>query len=286
MDFIHPFSINKYSIIYNTKGEKIVQLRTNDFKFNGKKLSDFGFTVVSTSSASNTRKIGLNRSLNTVEGVRGNKVVNSVTANVLSFSIVISKLDDYGVPMSITDKDLEKLTTWLFSPTNYEEFVALDEEANIIYYGMFTDGEQTYLNNNNEGYITLQFETDGNCGYEPTVAYRYGVEVARTFILPMGGNMEEYYHPDIEFDVEDNAFVIENVTLGEKIEFKELDATCKKGIIYGEGIMTMVSLTDATVNMREKSNRKFLRLQRGDNEIRITGRGTYTFTIQPKVSLR
>ena len=53
-----------------------MQLRTNDFKFNGKKLSDFGFTVVNTSSASNTRKIGLNRSLNTVEGVRGNKVVN------------------------------------------------------------------------------------------------------------------------------------------------------------------------------------------------------------------
>ena len=263
-----------------------MQLRTNDFKFNGKKLSDFGFTVVNTSSASNTRKIGLNRSLNTVEGVRGNKVVNSVTANVLSFSIVISKLDDYGVSMSITDKDLEKLTTWLFSPTNYEEFVALDEEANIIYYGMFTDGEQTYLNKNNEGYITLTFELDSNHAYGEEVEYVKAVNGTVNFNIPFKDNVRNYYYPDIEFNVTGNSFTIKNTTMNETMEFTGLDSTCQHGIIYGDGIMTMISVTDNTVNLRGKSNKKFIRLQNGDNRIEITGNGTFTIKVQPKISLR
>ena len=286
MDFIHPFSINKYSIIYNTKGEKIVQLRTNDFKFNGKKLSDFGFTVVNTSSASNTRKIGLSRSLNTVEGIRGNKVVNSITANSLSFPIVISKMDSKGMPQSITDTDLEKLTTWLFSPVNYEELVALDEVASIVYYGMFTDGEQTYLNNTNEGYITLTFELDGNHAYEPPFKQKYTVQSSMTFTITLNDNVSAYYYPDIEFSVTSSSFSIENTTLEETMSFSNLDSTCKKGIVYGEGIMTMISTTDNTVNMREKSNRVFLRLKHGDNIIKITGNGTFTFNMQPKISLR
>ena len=118
-----------------------MQLRTNDFQFNGQKLSDFGFVVVNTGNSNNTRKIGLTRSLGTTEGVRGSKVVSEITETTQQITIIVSKLDNKGMPLGINDNDLEKLTTWLFSPTNYKELVALDEVAPIIYYRMFTDGE-------------------------------------------------------------------------------------------------------------------------------------------------
>ena len=43
------------------KGEKDVQLRTDDFRFDNRNLSDFGFKVVNVENSTNTRKIGLAR---------------------------------------------------------------------------------------------------------------------------------------------------------------------------------------------------------------------------------
>lgn len=266
-----------------------MQLRTNDFQFNGKKLSELEiqggkFVVVNTSESNKTRKIGLTRSLTTGEGVVGNKTITGIDESTLTMTIIISKFNSENEPTTITDNDLEVLTTWLFSPVNYKELVALDEEANIIYYGMFTDGEQTYLNKANQGYITLTFQLDGGHAYGQTE--KITKSGGSTFTIDFKNNVGEYYYPDIEFNVSGSSFSIENTTLGERIEFNNLDASCRKGVIYGEGIMTMISSTDATVNMREKSNRKFLRLKNGTNTIKITGSGTFTFHIQPKISLR
>ena len=278
-----------------------MQLRTNDFQFNGKKLSELEiqggkFVVVNTSESNKTRKIGLTRSLTTGEGVVGNKTITGIDESTLTMTIIISKFNSENEPATITDNDLEVLTTWLFSPVNYKELVALDEEANIIYYGMFTDGEQTYLNKLNQGYITLTFELDSNHAYGREVQYTKEVNGTleinitkrggSTFTIDFKNNVGEYYYPDIEFNVSGSSFSIENTTLGERIEFNNLDASCRKGVIYGEGIMTIISSTDATVNMREKSNRKFLRLKNGVNTIKIIGSGTFTFHIQPKISLR
>ena len=265
-----------------------MQLRTNDFQFNGKKLSELEiqggkFVVVNTSESNNTRKIGLTRSLTTGEGVIGNKTITGIDESALTMTIIVSKFNG-DEPATITDNDLEVLTTWLFSPVNYKELVALDEEANIVYYGMFTDGEQTYLNKANQGYITLTFQLDSGHAYGQIK--KITKSGGSTFIIDFKNNVGKYYYPDIEFNVSGSSFSIENMTLGERIEFNNLDANCRRGIIYGEGIMTMISSTDATVNMREKSNRKFLRLQNGANVIKITGSGTFTFHIQPKISLR
>ena len=149
---------------------------------------------------------------------------------------------------------------------------------------MFTDGEQTYLNKANQGYITLTFQLDGGHAYgQIEKITKSGGSI---FTIDFKNNVGEYYYPDIEFNVSGSSFSIENTTLGEKIEFNNLDASCRKGVIYGEGIMTIISSTDATVNMREKSNRKFLRLKNGANVIKIIESGTFTFHIQPKISLR
>lgn len=268
-----------------------MQLRTNDFQFDGKKLSELEiqggkFVVVNTSESNNTRKIGLTRSLTTEEGVIGNKTIAKIDETALTMTIIISKFDSKDEPTTITDNDLKILTSWLFSPVNYKELIALDEEADIIYYGMFTDGEQTYLNKLNQGYITLTFQLDSNHAYGREVQYVKSVNGTVEFDIPFEDNVREYYYPDIEFNVTRNSFSIKNITMNETMEFTNLDSSCRHGIIYGDGIMTMISLSDNTVNLREKSNKKFIRLQNGNNKIQIIGNGTFTIKVQPKISLR
>ena len=172
-----------------------MQLRTNDFQFNGKKLSELEiqggkFVVVNTSESNKTRKIGLTRSLTTGEGVVGNKTITGIDESTLTMTIIISKFNSENEPATITDNDLEVLTTWLFSPVNYKELVALDEEANIIYYGMFTDGEQTYLNKANQGYITLTFQLDGGHAYGQTE--KITKSGGSTFTIDFKNNVGEY----------------------------------------------------------------------------------------------
>ena len=299
-----------------------MQFRIDNFKFDGKYLSDFGFAVVNVSESTNTRKIGLTRSISTTEIADGYRVIDSISPTTQSFDIIISKLDSYGNPLSITRDDLEQLTTWLFMPTDYKEFIPLTEgdlrkkqitkiaissnedsvneddkyiivnlfdrqpDENIRYYGIFTDGTQTYLNKMSQGYITLTLEIDSNHAYLDEIVNTYQVSGEKTITIESRGNIKEYCYPDIEFNVNGVSFTIENLTTGDKVQFSNLDSKSKNGIIYGDGIMTVISKTDATVNMREKSNKKFLRLKHGTNQIKITGDGTFTISFQPRISLR
>ena len=262
-----------------------MQLRTDDFRFNNKNLSDFGFKVINVDSSTNTRKIGLTRSLTTVDGLIGNKVIESISETQAQFTIVISKFDGDRIA-PITNEDLKQITTWLFKPTDYKELIAIDEESNIIYYGMFIDGEQTYVTDDNRGYITLTFQLDSNHAYGREVQYVKSVNGTVEFDIPFEDNVRNYYYPDIEFNVTGNSFSIKNVTMNETMTFTGLDSSCQHGIIYGDGIMTMVSVTNNEVNLRQKSNKKFIRLQNGNNRIKITGNGTFTIKVQPKISLR
>ena len=138
----------------------------------------------------------------------------------------------------------------------------------------------------NQGYITLSFQLDSNHAYGREVQYVKAVNGTVEFDIPFEDNVREYYYPDIEFNVTGNSFSIKNITMNETMEFTNLDSSCRHGIIYGDGIMTMISLSDNAVNLREKSNKKFIRLQNGNNKIQITGNGTFTIKVQPKISLR
>lgn len=262
-----------------------MQLRTDDFRFDNRNLSDFGFKVVNVQNSTNTRKIGLARTLTTEDGVIGNKVIQSIAETQGQFTIVISKFNEDKIA-PITDEDLKQITTWLFSPTDYKELIAIDEESNIIYYGMFIDGEQTYVTDDNRGYITLTFMLDSNHAYGKEVKYVKAVNGTVEFNIPLENNVGNYYYPDIEFNVTGNSFTIKNTTMNETMEFTGLNSSCQHGIIYGDGMMTMVSLSNNEVNLRQKSNRKFIRLQNGNNTIKITGNGTFTIKVQPKISLR
>ena len=150
---------------------------------------------------------------------------------------------------------------------------------------MFIDGEQTYLNRNNEGYITLTFELDSNHAYQ-LYEEEFIVHETREIQLTYNGNIDKYCYPDIKFEVIGTSFSIENRSMGEIVTFEKLDAKSNRGTIYGDGIMTIISDIDSKVNMRAKTNHKFLKLQYGVNRIIINGEGKFTISYQSKISLR
>lgn len=263
-----------------------MQFRTDDFTFNSVSLSSFGFKVVNPNASDNTREVGLNRSLSKQTGIGGSYVVDSITQNAPTFPIHISKISDNGEPLEITRNDIYKLNKWLFSPINYKELIATDESGSITYFGMFTSATQTYYDNG-VGYITLQFELDSNHGYGIIEETEKIVMGSETFYLNLEDNVSEYYYPDIEFALSSGtSFSISNDTLGEVMEFTNLTSDSNRGRVYGQDMMFVVSLVDDTINMREKSNRKFLKLRQGRNKITITGNGTFKFIVQPKVALQ
>lgn len=264
----------------------MAQLRTNDFTFNSTKLSSFGFQVVTIGSGNNTRKVGLSRTITKAEGVGGEYYIEKVGQNVETIEIVITKTDQRNNALEITQDDLDKLNNWLFSPTDYKELIATEENDGIVYYGMFIEAVQTHYAGG-VGYISLKFELDSNHAYGVIETITKTVEGTTSFYIDLKDNISEEFFPDVEFNVTNgNSFSIVNETLGITMEFNNLDGATKQGRIYGENMMFMISLTDKEANMRAKSNRTFLKLKQGRNRITVNGTGTFKFIIQPKIALQ
>lgn len=262
------------------------QLRTDDFTFGGESLSSYGFRVVNPQSNENTRIIGLSRSISKSENILGQYNIDKITQTTPTLDIYISKLDEGGNPQPISTEDIENINLWLFSPVNYKELIATDENKDIVYFGIFVEATQYYFDNN-VGYIHLQFELDSNHAYGTVEKTTKTVDQEVEFYIDLIDSVAEYYTPDVEFNVaQGTSFSIANLTLGETMEFKELDSKSRKGKVYGEGCWFMISDTDSTVNMRAKSNKTFLRLKRGRNKIKITGNGTFSILVQPKIALQ
>lgn len=264
----------------------MAQLRTNNFTFNSIELSSFGFQVITLGKNDTNRKIGTSRSITKTENVHGSYQIDKLTPGTESLSITITKVNKKGDALAITNSDIEKLNEWLFTPTTYKELIANDEDSGIVYFGIFTNATQHYFQNG-VGYITLTFELNGSHAYSTIQEITKEVNGSTTFTINLRNNMGEQYYPDIEFNItQGDSFHIKNLTLDKTMKFSNLTNETKHGKVYGEGAMFMMSLVDDTVNLREKSNRKFLPLCRGKNRITINGTGTFKFTIQPKVALQ
>lgn len=265
----------------------MAQLRAEDFIFDGKKLSSFGYSIVEVDQS--TQSIGIDRSIETVESIGGEYNITKINQNVGTYTITICKINDWGVVQPITQNDLKEINRWLFKPKNYKELIALNGgQGDLVYYVIFTGAELTYFQND-VGYIELTFETDSNHAYGKVKETTVQVAQGQTGVvyLDLEDNISDYYYLDVEFTVTGNSFSITNETLGETMTFTNLTTDAyRKGRVYGDGMMFAVSLTDSTLNMREKSNKVFLRLVQGQNKITITGSGNYKFYIEPKIALQ
>ena len=183
---------------------------------------------------------------------------------------------------------MDRLNLWLFNPKNYRPLMPLvgGEQGEIVYYALFTSANATYLNGD-IGYLSLTFVTDGNHAYGVTQETTIEVETKKTFYLTLLDNISDYYYVDVDIEARGNEVSITNDTLGDSMRFDDLTTEEYRNIrVYGQDMMFMVSKLDPKLNIREKSNKTFLRLKYGKNKITINGAGTYKFLIEPKIAIR
>ena len=118
----------------------MAQLRANDFVYDGKKLSDFGFQVVETDTGNTTQVVGANRTLTTTNTLGGENLITEIKQTNGSFEIKICKMNKYQEVQPITPHDMDRLNLWLFNPKNYRPLMPLvdGEQGEIVYYALFT----------------------------------------------------------------------------------------------------------------------------------------------------
>lgn len=111
-------------------------MKANDFEFDGKKLSDYGFIMCHFDDKGlNTVSNGSKITFNTVSALNGSKhyLTSTEYEECLSATIQICKTPCYGDVMEISSVELRNITRWL-SRKKFLKFKILDENYIDLYF--------------------------------------------------------------------------------------------------------------------------------------------------------
>ncbi len=200
--------------------------------------------------------------------------------DVLSFTVILAK------ETSWTYKERQEIIKWLFQNT-YKEFISLDT-PNIIFKCIAVGNPKFYNNSLNQGYAEIQFECDAPHAWSPISIQKFdlsGNTTSTIIELSNKSNIEKYYYPEIEFQLQDDSTSVklENLSDGGRVfEFTNLQTNetvyvnnATKHIISDTGLYRLSNLT----------NKQFLRLIYGVNQIKVTGKCTLQFRSQYPIAV-
>lgn len=231
------------------------------------------------------RTIGVQQSVET-ESVEGDvPIFKKLKRTLPTVELQLIKMSRKSKPIPITEEDMFQINRWLFSVEENKPLMI--DHKDIVYYGVFINGS-TWQNSSKLGYITLQFQMASPYGYSVLKNSEFRVSGSKAVILSSKHNVGKYNEIDIEFILDEGqtTLIIENETTGQRMEFTDLDSSCRHAYVYNEGMKHVVSKSNPSVNMIPKFNREFIHLAYGDNRIKIIGHGRVRFISQAKVLLQ
>lgn len=234
---------------------------------------------------SKERAFGLRQTVET-ESTEGDvPIFKKLKRTLPTIELQLVKMTKDYTPLPITEDDMFQINRWLFSTSENKPLMV--DHRDIIYYGVFIEGS-SWQNGCNEGYLTLKFQMASPYGYSVLRNSDFRVKGSKTAILHSKHNVGKYNEIDVEFILDEGqtSLIIENQTTGQRMEFTNLDESCRHVYVYNEGVKHAVSKTNPSVNMIPKFNRGFIHLTYGDNLIKITGSGRVRFISQAKVLLQ
>lgn len=228
---------------------------------------------------------GYQQSVESQENEKDMPVFKKLKRTLPTIQFQLVKMDKKCRPLPITDEDMFQINRWLFSTDTCKPLMI--DHKDIVYYGVFIEGA-LWKNSGKQGYLTLKFQMSSPYGYSVLKNSDFRVNGSKTVVLSSKHNACKYNEIDIEFVLDDgqSSLVIENLTTGQRMEFNNLDASCKHVYVYNEGMKHAISKTNPSVNMAQKFNREFIHLSYGDNQIKITGTGRVRFISQAKILLQ
>lgn len=163
-------------------------LRSN-FKYNGKSLSDFQMKMYDADEDPQGVARTIEKSQPNAARERPNHYTTFRNDVLVHHFLIIKDPDFYGDPykLRLTDKDIHRLKSWLFSTKTPTELILPmdDEEIDVSYFGVFTD-VQYYVPVQKSCYgLKLTFTCNAPYGFSPVTSKRFwinGATVAGDFI--------------------------------------------------------------------------------------------------------
>lgn len=254
------------------------------FTYDGINSERFGLYLCSVGDNGQS-SFGYQQSIESEDNDRDIPIFKRLKRTLPTIQFQLVKMNKQCKPLPITDEDMFHINRWLFSTDTYKPLMI--DHKDIVYYGVFVDGA-SWKNSGKQGYLTLKFQMAAPYGYSVLKNSEFRVNGSKTVVLSSKHNASKYNEIDLEFvlDAGQSSLVIENQTTGQRMEFKNLDDTCRHVYVYNEGMKHAISKTNPSVNMIPKFNREFIHLSYGDNRIKITGSGRVRFISQAKVLLQ
>lgn len=228
---------------------------------------------------------GLKRSLVTKEGVGDIPIVQKVKTECRTIPLTFTKVTPTGDTLPFTEFDLSEIKRIWFTQKKENPFVL---ENGLILYGLFVGDMKIWLNGSGYGYIKVDFELTKPFAYSPILINNVIVENEAIVTITNKSDCNELVYPDIYFEVvgDTTDIRIENLNNGTVSEFKGLEKG-ERIRLLNENRQQIISEIDAKRNVFAKSNKEFINLLYGKNNIKITcnGRAVVSFDCKIKYSL-
>lgn len=214
---------------------------------------------------------GLKRSIKTEKGVGDVPTFIDVEESTFDIKLQLCKCTKNGSVLSFTTEDKYELARWLIKKEPKPLFV-----DGMVYYVVAKDGSR-WFNANDQGYITITFESVSPYGYSPIKTEYFLVEGSYNLQLENNSNVENMEYVDIDLKKVNGSFIeFVNTDLVETFRLDNLEAEDVNIKIYGEDMLYVQNKDLESKNMRTKvSKDEWLRLTYGINNIEIKTDGAF-----------
>ena len=173
-----------------------------------------------------------------------------------------------------TDEKRFQIFQWLVK-NEYCKFYTADKPDRLFYIICTSDGN-LMTNGCEQGYITMDFENLFSYPLSPVYIQTYDLSTITspiTIQMINKSNVNQYYYPEIEFELKDTNVdlkILNTTCSGEYLEFKGLQ---QDEIVYvNNENRQIISNKLGSYPINKITNKQWLRLVYGINNIRITGK--------------
>lgn len=203
----------------------------------------------------------------------------------LEFKLVFGVTEERKADLGSFDRwEMQKISSWL---TGYREYkwlqIVQDDLTAVRYRCYITDLKTVEVSSMHWGF-ECTVTCDSPYGYLMPQEFIYEVDGSKTVTLHSHSSMNDPYLPSLTIqDLSGTSVSVTNLTdSNREFSLNGIPAGCGKITLDGDhGILAC----DAGINLYPYCNFKFPRLLRGDNELVLTGNGTFIFRCEFPVNI-
>lgn len=198
----------------------------------------------------------------------------------LEFELTIAKTTAWD------ESSKEDIVSWLYQG-EYKPFQTADN-LNVVYYCMPIGASQRFDNGSGDGYITIKFRCDSPYPYKyPETIQTFDLTtITEPTIISMtnSSNIEKWVYPEIEIisvdggtvqllnaEDTDRIFIIDNLQAGETV--------------YVDNRKKRIETDVPSIYRLGDFNKNWLRLNKGENLIEVTGKCTINLRVEFPIAL-